>query len=98
MQAEKRYFMEKFISSMKYFGLGLQLVFAVALPFGVCIFAAGFLKEKFGLDDWIFLIFILLALFWAAADVFAFAKNILKDISKNNTVKGENPDGQRDKE
>jgi len=86
MQVGKRYFMEKFISSMKYFGLGLQLVFAVVWPFGICIFAAGFLKEKFRLGDWIFLVFILLAIFFAAADVFAFAKNILTSRGKNSTA------------
>ncbi len=98
MQAEKRYFMEKFISSMKYFAIGLQLVFAAVLPFVICIFAAGVLKEKFGLGDGIFVLFILLALLWSGVDVFAYARNILRDINKNNTAKGENPDGQRDKE
>lgn len=82
--------MNKLISSLKYFSVGLQLVSMVVVPFLLCIFAGIYIQKRFQLGDWVILISILLAMIIMITDIYTFSKKILKNLKKES--KGEKHD------
>ena len=75
--------MNKFAKGIKYFYLGLQFIFVVIAPVFLSIFIAGFLKEKFGLGDWITVVAILFGIFLMIVDAYNYGKFVLKQLEKD---------------
>lgn len=79
--------MNKIVSAMKYFYLGLQFIFVVILPIFLGIFLAGYIKDKYGLGDWVTLVGVIVGLIFMVADAYSFGRFVLKQLEKDGKKK-----------